>query len=143
MKEDWEIWNNIIDRLVDQGIENLGEDDQLIWRVNQFLFEIESGGLSGFLYNVSPADGEVYEWTALRQTVNAINRLGQNDVSQVLRDILSRVEIPDRATSTWEEFLEHADPEGSFEKVEEMVKQAIGPLYKKLSSFTAECYQAK
>ena len=87
MKTTTEVWNEIIERLPT----GLTPTEQVVNRVNYFLFNFECGG---WLYNLSPADGTGPQWSELRKTADSVDEVGSPVVARALRKV---VEIAERA----------------------------------------------
>lgn len=101
-----EVWNAIIERADAQGEGSLSLKERRIYLVNLFLIELESGGLSGFLYNVSP-EADERNWERLRDTAEAVRSFGNQHVAEQLVRFANLLEkLPERsAGSTWRDYL--------------------------------------
>ena len=88
-------------------VQPLTPRERLIWSVGTFATDLEMGGLSGFLYNVSPDAGEVQgDWTRLRELVAGLELIGAMSTARVLADLLPRLEASATDDGTWGGFLE-------------------------------------
>jgi hypothetical protein len=130
--EPYEVWNNVLER-AGNSIARLAPNERIIYRVNVFLCDLEMGGLSGFLYNISPTDGG--NWSALRETAEAIETVGHLGCAATLRDLAERLERLPSFSTTWGAFLaplaEHLKSD-----VGPVVKGYIEDLYADLETFT-------
>jgi hypothetical protein len=85
----------------------LTEKERLIWTVGQFAIGVEMGGLSGFLYNISPdASSPQNEWVQLRETTRLLNLVGATGAANLLGRLVARLEASSLDDGTWSGFLE-------------------------------------
>jgi len=85
----------------------LSDREQVIWCVGQFAIGVEMGGLSGFLYNVSPdASSPQNEWVQLRETVRSLKLIGATSAANVLDVLVTLLETRAHDDGTWSGFLE-------------------------------------
>jgi hypothetical protein len=130
--EPYEVWNSVLER-AGNSLARLAPNERIIYRVNVFLCDLEMGGLSGFLYNVSPTDGG--SWSDLRETAEAIETVGHLGCAATLRDLAERLERLPSFSTTWDAFLaplrEHLES-----NVGPVVNGYIGDLYADLETFT-------
>ncbi len=61
-------------------------------RINNFLCDLDIGGLSGALYNLSPEVGAEKEWSALRLLAQDVNDLGRSAVGELLLQVATLLE---------------------------------------------------
>ena len=78
MNKTWEVWNEIIERLP----AGLTPTEQVVNRVNYFLFNFESGG---WLYNLSPAAGTGERSIELRDTAECVATVGAPESAHAAR----------------------------------------------------------
>jgi hypothetical protein len=131
--EPCDVWNRILER-AGSTLAGLTAAERIVYRVNVFLVDVEMGGLSGFLYNISPSSGR--RWSDLRETAEAVESVGHVRTAALLRDLAARLEaLPSGGTTTWGEFF--APLEGHLETdVVPAVNGYIEDLYSKLEAFT-------
>ena len=99
-KEPWEIWNEVLVRVSESGLDGVDDRERIIFLVNRLLCDFENGGYSGFLYNICPPDSSA--WTDLRATADAVSELGDDVTAELLRETASVLEATDGgAHSTW------------------------------------------
>jgi hypothetical protein len=85
----------------------LSDRERVIWSVGQFAIGVEMGGLSGFLYNVSPdASSRQNEWVQLRETVRSLKLIGATSAANVLDVLVTLLEARAHDDGTWSGFLE-------------------------------------
>jgi hypothetical protein len=83
------------------------EKERLIWTVGQFAIGVEMGGLSGFLYNVSPhASSPQSEWVQLRETTRLLGLVGATGAANLLGMLVAQLEASALGDGTWSGFLE-------------------------------------
>ena len=63
----------------DKEIETLANEEQIFWFAQQFILEVENGGLYQFLYNFS---GDYFE-----ETQNSLLEIGALEINQVLEEV--------------------------------------------------------
>ena len=81
------MWNGIIERVSSQGIEKLSPCERTGYYVNWYLADFESGGLNGFLYNVSPEQGEDSSWSELCMIADSVEEVGGPISAEKLRNV--------------------------------------------------------
>jgi hypothetical protein len=75
-----------------------------MYRVNRFLIDLDNGGLSGFLYNVRPA--QAAGWSELHPTADAVAEVGDAHSAHALREVAALLEaLPFPGSSGWGEYL--------------------------------------
>jgi hypothetical protein len=85
----------------------LTDRERLIWHVGQFATDVEMGGLSTFLYNVSPnASVPQSSWSRLRETIQSLSVIGATGAANVLASLVTRLEAPAQDDGTWSGFLD-------------------------------------
>jgi hypothetical protein len=133
--EPCDVWNGILER-GGSTLAGLTPSERVIYRVNVFLVDVEIGGLSGFLYNVSPSSGG--RWSDLGETADAVESVGHPACAALLRDLAVRLEsLPPTGAASWGEHPAPLD-EHLATVVTPAVKRSIGDLYSKLEAFTAQ-----
>jgi hypothetical protein len=97
------------------------ERERTVSLVGRFLGDVEQGGLTGFLYNIGPdASSSRRRWSELRETVEALKRIGAAKTADVLAPLIPVLEAPSSA-STWGVVLEEKglDAERDPQRLEE------------------------
>jgi hypothetical protein len=137
MKKTWEVWNEIIERLP----AGLTPTEQVVNRVNYFLFNFESGD---WLYNLSPSAGTDERWSELRDTAECVAVVGAPEVAQQLREVASIVESAKvQEPGTWSEFLAKADPTQKIGQLEQTISKEIPGLWDKLAEYTLAHFECE
>jgi hypothetical protein len=121
-------FGSLCEKVVQSGVDSLSVAERRVWRVNCFLCDLETGGLSGFLYNVSPAAGEPPRWTELRAVAAAVAELGGGQLASTLEAAADMLEsrLSDKAT-TWSDAI--APLQVELESLEVALNEASGPLW--------------
>lgn len=128
-----DIWNAVIEKASAAGMGALAPAEKTIYRVNRFIAEFVGGGLSGFLYNISP------DWTAVADLRDEVRKIGADDIGLILEDvivILSRPGTSEVREETWAQFLGRIDPDGELRLIEERLEDADSILWDHLERFT-------
>ncbi len=137
MKKTWEVWNEIIERLPS----GLTPTEQVVNRVNNFLFNFECGG---WLYNLSPAAGTGELWTELRETAECVAAVGGLKIANQLGQVVSIVENTSiQNFGTWSEFVATADPSGKIRQIEDSISDEVDQLWDKLKDYTAAHFECE
>jgi hypothetical protein len=113
----------------------LSLSEKQVYLVNRFLMETDIGGLSGFLYNVSPGAKDL-RWTELRATIEAVHALGRGRVGAILEEALRIVESG-QATgrcATWSEYLTIVDSAGRLDSLGNELRSASEALWDDLDA---------
>jgi hypothetical protein len=85
---------------------SLTDQERLVCSVGDLASELEMGGLSAFLYNVSPsAAAPGNTWVELRETVRSLEAIGANKTAVVLASLLPLLETRAQGDGTWSGFL--------------------------------------
>lgn len=137
MKKTWEVWNEIIARLPS----GLSPTEQVINRVNSFLFNFECGD---WLYNLSPAAGTGEQWTELRETAECVAAVGSLEIAQRLRQVVSIVENASiQKSGLWSEFLAKADPSKKINQMENAISDEVSELWDNLKEYTQAHFECE
>ena len=130
-------WNGIVEKAIKTGLPTLKREEQIIFRAYSFIIEVEMGGVSGALYNLSPKLGsDQHHWIDLRHAAEALATIGDNETAQLLlkaADVLEN--LPEPPLSTWGGYMESANtqlPEGFWE----IIESRIPDIYDVLESYT-------
>lgn len=145
MRKDCEVWNEVL--VKDEA--SLTDPERTILLLNRLLGDLENGGLSGFLYDVSPdapgawSDG----WIDLRRTADALERAGGAPFATLLRRMAEALESVDRTDEDdgkgddWGDFLDRVEPEGLLDDIERQLD--VGALWQCVSDFTTDQLQTE
>ena len=116
------MWNRIGDDAALRGVDSLSDLERAVYYVNRFLFEFESGGLDGFLYNSAPDSSRAVEWDQLRQAVVSVRFFGRGEVADLLDEARSIVEGHVPKPGRWETYLAEADSAGRLQSPNEELR---------------------
>lgn len=121
----------ILELEVKSGREALDGKSLMIFQVYRFLCDYENGGLSGYLYNLSPEWGDISELATIATTLK----------HPELADALTKVtEIARRGPSdyegTWDGWLSQADPANELDKHDETISGRYNDLWDDLEILT-------
>ncbi len=110
MDEAADTWVAIAQKVAKSGLANLTPEELVVYRVFVFVSELEMGGPSGALYNLSPASGKgQHQWLDLRRTAELLAAIGDRESAGLLLEAADALEkIPEPLPSTWEEAMEAA-----------------------------------
>jgi len=130
-----DVWYRIYEKAGAHGPEALTKTERTLYRVNVFLTDFENGGLSGFLYNVSPSQGA--SWAELRSIAAAVAAVGDADTAAALEDAAVQLEAhPCSEQSTWAAFMLAAMP--ASDTLESRLSVRVNSLWERLEGFTLE-----
>jgi len=131
-------WNSIVEKVIQTGLPTLKQEEQSIFRAYSFIIQVEMGGISGALYNLSPRLGsDQHQWIDLRLTAESLVTIGDNETAQLLlkaADVLEN--LPNSLSPTWGEFMKSVDtqiPEGFWETIEARIPN----IYDVLEEYTS------
>lgn len=137
MDESINTWNSIVEKVIKTGLLTLKQEERIIFRASSFIIEVEMGGISGALYNLSPKLGsDQHQWIDLRLTTEALATIGDNETARLLlkaADVLEN--SPESPSLTWGEFMASANtqlPEGFWE----IIDARIPNIYDILEEYT-------
>lgn len=105
-----ELYSSLIDAY--QGDVAAGRDarERLVLAIGRLATELELGGVTGYLYNVSPeALQPQARWTELREVVAALRLIGAHVSADAFDDVLPQLEADKPDDGTWGSFLESRD----------------------------------
>ena len=133
-REPWEDWNRVLEK-VSRGEGVLDERERTMLLINRFVCDVELGGLSTALYNLSPAFGE--KWTELRATSVALKAIGCRAISEDLDEIAILLEAQVMTEPTiWKEVLDRAIPEERLRELDVDFEANVPELWEGLERFT-------
>jgi hypothetical protein len=112
----------VFDRGLRDGVDTLSPVDRELFLIQDFIIELEMGGLSGYFYNRLPALDQV---TA---TVGAMSRHGLSELAALLGEasgLFQAYEEPN-PPETWDETLQRYDPMGRLEVLASRIRALDG-----------------
>ncbi len=134
-----ETWNVLLERSEQGGTAQFSPNELAVLRVNIFLIEVETGGLSGLLYNLSP-DGDLEAgWLELKGLRKALSLIGSTASAAVVQRISAILEgKPAAEASSWAQFLVMVDPAEELERFESELLDQVEAIWGELESFTVK-----
>jgi len=140
-RELWEQWNRVLKKS-SRGEGMLDEREQTVFLANRFICDAELCGLSGALYNVSPAVGG--KWLDLRATSVAFRVIGCSAASEMLTEIACFLETSAiTEPMTWNERLDSAVSEEKLAEFDASLEAAIPELWRSLERYTRSNFTLK
>lgn len=124
---------DILELEAKSGRDALDEKGAKIFHVYRFLCEYENGGLSGFLYNISPA------WKDLTDLSTIAADLKRPEIAEAI----GKVEVimrrgPEDHQGTWGDWLDLADPKSELTELDQTISDYYEPLWEDLESIAAD-----
>ena len=136
MREDWEIWNEVLNRATTGGVHSLNDKEQAVYLVNGFLTDFENSGLSGLLYNLSPSEGHRSDdWSELRATAAALRSVGAMGAADEILNLAKTLESIESSVGNLGDFLSQVSP-GLLSSVEASLASTAPDIWELLSSYT-------
>lgn len=124
------IWNAVLDKASEAGVASLSAREKEIYHLNRLVVELENGGLTGLLYNMSPGTGES-GWSELHATIAALQSAGETKAALVLGRIAATVEsLPRGSAGTWGDWI--APAESRLSQLESELDIATARVWEKL-----------
>ena len=139
MTEAYEVWNLLLAKAASQGVQSLVPPEAAVYWTNRFLSDIESGGLSGALYSLSPPDlpPSGSRWHDLRATADALKFIGAGTASLLLDQVAAIVEgHAASGASTWGAFIQSVDPSDHLQGLHRELSALIPSLWGTLEEYT-------
>ena len=102
----YERLSDVFDRALSEGIESLSNDERELYLIQDFIIELEMGGLSGYFYNRLALTNHI------AAAIVAMDKYGLSDLAELLSEALQvfgSYAEPGIA-KTWSEILKQYDP---------------------------------
>lgn len=96
-------WDAVVAKISRDGENSLSPSARTFYMVNRFLVDLDMGGFSGFLYNISPSSGA---WQELRALAEAVASAGAPEVAAALHAAARLLEAGSATEGTWEAALQ-------------------------------------
>ncbi len=137
MDEAADIWVSLAQKVAKAGLGGLMPEELVVYRVFVFVSELEMGGTSGALYNLSPASGrDQHQWLNLRRTAELLAAIGDRESAGLLLEAADALEkIREPLPSTWEEAMEAAKPHARAD-LWEAIELRVPEIYDTLEAYT-------
>ncbi|HVU17234.1 MAG TPA: DUF4375 domain-containing protein [Candidatus Didemnitutus sp.] len=130
-----DVWNAVLAKEARSGVASLSPNERTIYFVNRFICDFSNGGLSGFLYNLSP------EWASLGSFEEEIRRVGCDSIATVIADVrtvFQKAAALEVQKETWSAYLTRLDPTQTLSILNLKLSGADGELWECLETFTKE-----
>lgn len=117
----------------------LTQEERIVFQAYSFLVELEMGGASGALYNLSPIQGtDQHEWSDLRLAAGSVAAIGDRETAALCLQAAEALErLPEPLPETWEE-LEEAASTSLPANFQDMLESRVHALYNFLETYTNE-----
>ena len=124
---------DVLEREAMSGRGALDEKSTRIFHVYRFLCDYENGGLSGFLYNISP------RWDDLGDLRTIADKLNHPELATALAEVSEIVRSgPEDHRGTWSEWLELADPADRLTPLDQAICDHYGSLWDDLEAMASD-----
>jgi hypothetical protein len=133
-----DVWNAVLAKEAQSGVASLSSHERTIYFVNRFICDFSNGGLSGFLYNLSP------EWALLASFEEEIRRVGCDTIATVIADVRTVFQMAselEERKETWSAYLARLDPQERLRSLDLKLTGADGELWDRLEEFTREMHR--
>jgi hypothetical protein len=133
-----EIWDMVIEKETKYGLDALSKKEATIYHVYRFCGDFDNGGLTGFLYNLSP------DWNLIHLLQEEMRNIGCPEISNILAKVASLFDCPKASSikeKTWEEFLVRIDPQNSLDQFCDQLSSCLEDYWGTLEAFTQKNYK--
>ncbi len=109
--------SRIYDRALSVGVESLSTDERELYLIQDFIIELEMGGLSGYFYNRLPIKGQI------PGAVVAMRKYGLDELAELVGEALQIFGPYAESSSakSWSEVLQQLDPGSRLAVIEERI----------------------
>jgi len=109
--------SEIYDRALAVGVESLSTDDRDLYLIQDFIIELEMGGLSGYFYNRLPLKNQI------QGTVSAMRKHGLGELAELLSEAYQLFESYSETdvANSWSEILQRHDPDSRLAVIEKQI----------------------
>lgn len=110
--------SNAFDKALNAGIESLSADEKDLYFIQDFIIELEMGGLSGYLYNRLAITNHV------SSTISAMRTYGLSEMAELLAEANQLFPPQAKAdfANTWAEVVRRHDPGNRLALIEGMIE---------------------
>jgi hypothetical protein len=135
LSEDMPSWLDICERIsrteTNAGIESLRPIEQIVYCANNFNFQVDNGGLSGFFYNSDCSQ------PFAQATASALTEIGATKTAEVLLRASSIFTRPPDGTlgSTWGKYLAAVDPHDRLSDFEKQLPAGGEDIFSLMEAF--------
>jgi|LakMenEpi03Aug12_release.lakeMendotaPanAssembly.Ray.scaffolds.fasta_scaffold1047942_1 hypothetical protein len=109
--------SKVYDHALAVGIESLTNEERDLYLIQDFIIELEMGGLSGYFYNRLPLKNQI------KAAVSAMRKYGLNELADLLSEAHQLFEDYSEtdAAKTWTEILQRHDPRSRLAVIEKKI----------------------
>ncbi|NWK57647.1 hypothetical protein HW115_18665 [Verrucomicrobiaceae bacterium N1E253] len=122
----------ILDREIKSGRSSLDDESKRVFHLYRFLSYYENGGISGLLYNLSPAWNDLSELASITAD---LNHLALSKAVEGVHRLVSRG--PEEYKGTWEGWINLTDPNGDLDKYDSQIFDLYEVLWHDLERLTS------
>jgi len=110
--------SKVYDHALEVGVESLSTDERELYLIQDFIIELEMGGLSGYFYNRLPLKNEI------PAAVSAMRKYGLGELAELLSEAYRLFEAYSEtdAANAWSEVLQRHDPDGRLGIIEKNIE---------------------
>ena len=119
--------DDILLREAQLGRAALSATEKRVYLLYRTICELENGGLSGLLYNVSP------DWDYLSELSQLLSELGESELAQYFREAETICRLgPSGFRGTWSGWLAVTDPENRLDRISDSIWDTQEQLWDRL-----------
>ncbi len=109
--------SRIYDHALNHGVDALSTFEQELYLIQDFIIELEMGGLSGYFYNRLPLNNHI------SRAVSAMKKHGLSELADLLGEAyqLFNANHENERPSTWAETLRKYDPSNRLSMIEKSI----------------------
>jgi len=110
--------SEVYDRALSAGLESLSVEERELYLIQDFIIELEMGGLSGYFYNRLPLKNHIHA------AISAMRKYELDELAELLSEgyqLLETYSEADAAT-TWAEVLRRHDPGNRLAVIEKNIE---------------------
>lgn len=107
----------VFDRALAEGVDSLSTDERDLYLIQDFIIELEMGGLSGYFYNRLPLKDQI------QATVSAMRKYRLGELAELLSEAYQLFAAYSEAdvANTWSEIVQQHDPGNQLAVIEENI----------------------
>lgn len=110
--------SEVYDRALSAGLDSLSVEERELYLIQDFIIELEVGGLSGYFYNRLPLKNHI------QATISAMQTYETDELAELLNEAYQLFDTYSEAdaASTWAEVLRRNDPGNRLAVIEESIE---------------------
>lgn len=111
--------SKVYDHALAVGVESLTNDERDLYLIQDFIIELEMGGLSGYFYNRLPLKNQI------QATVFAMRKYALGELAELLSEAhqLFGAYSETDVANTWSEILQQHDPDNRLAVIEKRIDE--------------------